>query len=165
MRATGPSELGIVARPGQPIRRPARPPAPEPAAAAAPAPAAAPQPRNETRIFVRGLMVEAEVGVYAHEKGARRPLVVDLEITVDPAVRAEHDQLSETIDYDTLVSHARAVASGEHLHLIETFAEMVAERLLSDPRVTASRVRVEKPGAVPGAACSGVEIVRMRPAG
>lgn len=168
MRATGPTELGIVARPGQPVRRPARPPAPEPAAAPGPAtgvaPAAAPQPRNETRIFVRGLMVEAEVGVYAHEKGARRPLVVDLEITVDPAVRAEHDQLSETIDYDTLVSHARAVASGEHLHLIETFAEMVAERLLSDPRVTASRVRVEKPGAVPGAACSGVEVVRVRAA-
>lgn len=168
MRATGPSELGIVARPGQPLRRPARPPAPEtasaPASAAAPAPAAAPQPRNETRIFVRGLMVEAEVGVYAHEKGSRRPLVVDLEITVAPHVQAETDQLSETIDYDTLVAHARAVASGEHLHLIETFAEMVAERLLSDPRVIASRVRVEKPGAVPGAACSGVEIVRVRPA-
>lgn len=164
MRATGPTELGIVARPGQPIRRPARPPAPEPAAAPAPVSAAAPQPRNETRIFVRGLMVEAEVGVYAHEKGARRPLVVDLEITVAADVRAEHDQLSETIDYDTLVAHARAVASGEHLHLIETFAELVAERLLADPRVTASRVRVEKPGAVPGAACSGVEIVRVRPA-
>jgi 7,8-dihydroneopterin aldolase/epimerase/oxygenase len=147
MRATGPSELGIIARPGQPIRRAARP---EPAH------------RGETRIFVRGLMVEAEVGVYAHEKGARRPLVVDLEVTVAPHVRAEHDQLSQTIDYDTLVAHARAVASGEHLHLIETFAELVAERLLSDPRVTGSRVRVEKPGAVPGAACSGVEIVRHR---
>jgi 7,8-dihydroneopterin aldolase/epimerase/oxygenase len=166
MRSSGPSELGVIARPGQPIRRAARPAAAEAPAGAASAVQAAAGPaaqaRNETRIFVRGLMVEAELGVYAHEKGSRRPLVVDLEVTVDPTVRPEHDQLAETIDYDGLVAHARAVAAGEHLHLIETFAEKVAERLLSDARITASRVRVEKPGAVPGAACSGVEIVRVR---
>lgn len=162
VRASGPSELGIVARPGQPLRRPSRT-AVDPAASVSHGPAATTVlPRNETRIFVRGLMVEAELGVYAHEKGARRPLVVDLEVTVDASVRPEHDALSETVDYDTLVAHARAVAGGEHLHLIETYAEKVAERLLSDPRILVSRVHVEKPGAVPGAACSGVEIVRVR---
>jgi 7,8-dihydroneopterin aldolase/epimerase/oxygenase len=151
----------VVVRPGQPVRR-AR-------SAASTGPDAGPPPAgqlptaiSETRIFVRGLMVEAEVGVYAHEKGSRRPLVVDLEVTVDPSLRTRDDQLRETIDYDTLVGHARAIASGAHLHLIETFAEHVAARMLEDPRVVAARVRVEKPGAVPGAACSGVEVVRVR---
>jgi 7,8-dihydroneopterin aldolase/epimerase/oxygenase len=161
MRASGPSELGLVARPGQPYRR--KPREPEPAATTSPdAPdrASADSLALSTRIFVRGLMVEAECGVYAHEKGSRRPLVVDLEATIDPAVRPAHDQLAETIDYDALVAHVRDIAAGAHLHLIETFAEQVCARILEDRRILSVRMRVEKPGAVPGAACSGVEVER-----
>lgn len=159
MRATGPREMGIVARPGQTIRRarttpPATHPPDEETAGTVRA--------LESRIFVKGLMLEAEIGVYSHEKGARRPLVIDIEIVLAPSVRAAGDQLGETVDYDSLVAHARAVAGGEHLHLIETFAERLAERILADPRIRETRIRVEKPGAVPGAACSGVEFARAR---
>jgi 7,8-dihydroneopterin aldolase/epimerase/oxygenase len=160
MRASGPTELGLVARKGQSWRRQRtdgattadQKPAPIPATLA-----------RQTRIFVEGLMVEAECGVYSHEKGSRRPLVVDIDVAVDPdMVRATDDALAETVDYDGLVAVVRDMASGAHLHLIETFAEQVASRLLADMRIVEVRLRVEKPGAVPGARCSGVEIVRSR---
>lgn len=155
MRAKGPSELGIVARPGMAIRRPV----PPRAADTQPAP----QTRAlTTRIFVHGLQVEAECGVYAHEKGRQRPLVVDIEVTVAQSVRAVSDELRETVDYDALAAHARAVAAGAHLHLIETYAEQVCDRILEDQRIEAVRVRVEKPGSVAGALSSGVEIERGR---
>ncbi|GBF58084.1 dihydroneopterin aldolase [Candidatus Phycosocius bacilliformis] len=155
MKSSGPSELGVVMRPGHMIRRPTRPSATrtdKPSSTKA----------VSTRIFVKSLMVEAECGVYAHEKGRRRPLVVDLEVEIDPAVRVGSDALAETVDYDALVAHVRAVASGEHLHLIETFAEKVCEAVLGDARIVKVKLRVEKPGAVPGAACSGVELERTR---
>jgi dihydroneopterin aldolase len=151
--STGPRELGVVARPGMMIRR-SKPPQTEKPAAALKA--------LETRIFVKGLIVEAEAGVYTHEKGARRPLIVDIEVVIDPGVRPTHDQLKETVDYDALVAHARAVCNEGHIHLIETVAERIAERCLGDGRVLSARVRIEKPGAIPGAACSGVEVARAR---
>lgn len=160
MKSSGPSELGVVMRQGGMIRRPAKPPA-KPFSDQAKSEAVSTRAVS-TKIFVKGLMVEAECGVYAHEKGRRRPLVVDLEVQVGSSVRAGSDELAETVDYDSLVSHVRTVAAGEHLHLIETFAEKVCEAVLTDARILSVRLRVEKPGAVPGAACSGVELERTR---
>jgi 7,8-dihydroneopterin aldolase/epimerase/oxygenase len=150
--STGPRELGVVARPGMMIRRPKTSGERDRPSVRA----------LETRIFVKGLILEAEAGVYTHEKGARRPLVIDIEVCVDPGVRPQNDQLSETVDYDALVAHARAVCAEGHIHLIETVAERIAARCLGDERVLSVRVRIEKPGAIPGAACSGVEVARAR---
>jgi 7,8-dihydroneopterin aldolase/epimerase/oxygenase len=161
MRATGPTELGLVANRGQTWRRQRTKAGDDPAqpvAEAKPATIA-----RTTRIFVEGLMVEAECGVYAHEKGNRRPLVVDIDVAVNPdLVRATGDALAETVDYDSLVAVVRSVANGAHLHLIETFAEQVADGILADTRIIEVRLRVQKPGAIPGARCSGVEITRVR---
>jgi dihydroneopterin aldolase len=165
MRAKGPSELGVVARPGQPIRRPAPPPE-KPARrppSDPPGPATETSRALTTRIFVRGLSLAAECGVYAHEKGRHRPLLIDIEATIDPSVRASADELSETVDYDALAAHARDVVGEAHVHLIETIAERICDRILEDPRIPAVRVRVEKPGSVTGAVSSGVEIERARP--
>ncbi|WP_395631114.1 dihydroneopterin aldolase [Aquidulcibacter sp.] len=161
MKSSGPSELGVVMRQGGMIRRPAKPSA-KPFSDHAKGEEAVPTRAVSTKIFVKGLMVEAECGVYAHEKGRRRPLVVDLEVQVGTSVRAGSDELAETVDYDSLVAHVRTVAAGEHLHLIETFAEKVCEAVLTDKRILSVRLRVEKPGAVPGAVCSGVELERTR---
>ena len=35
-----------------------------------------------TKVFVRGLTVEAQIGVYKHEKGRAQTLVVDVELDV-----------------------------------------------------------------------------------
>jgi 7,8-dihydroneopterin aldolase/epimerase/oxygenase len=154
MKTSGPSELGVVMRPGAMIRRPAKP-------------VLSPELPSQTkalttRIFLRGLNVVAQCGVYAHEKGRTRPLVVDVDVWVVAQARATRDDLNETVDYDTLAAHIRAVASGEHVDLIETFAERVCALILEDTRVERVKLRVEKPGSVTDALCSGVEIERTR---
>ena len=45
---------------------------------------------------------------------------------------------------------------------METLAERIAEACLTDTRVQAARVRVEKPEVIPNAASVGVEIERDR---
>jgi dihydroneopterin aldolase len=157
MKSSGPTELGVVMRPGGFIRRPA---------------AAARKTGSEsekvtttaltTKIFIKGLTVQAECGVYAFEKGKKRPLIIDIEVKVSTDVRSISDDLSQTVDYDTLAAHINDVANASHLHLIETFAEQVCERVLTDARISHVRLRIEKPGSVPGAICSGVEIERTR---
>jgi 7,8-dihydroneopterin aldolase/epimerase/oxygenase len=149
--------MGVVMRPGGLIRRPAAR-----VRTGEAAPALAPTKALTTKIFIKGLTVEAECGVYAFEKGKKRPLIIDIEVSVGGDVRSTSDDLSQTIDYDTLAAHIHDVANASHLHLIETFAEQVCERVLADPRILQVRLRIEKPGSVPGAQCSGVEIERTR---
>ena len=113
-----------------------------------------------TKVFVTGLKVQAEIGVYKHEIGRVQPLVLDLVLDV-PTAGA--DRLSETLNYESILEAARAIAGGGHIELVETFAERLAQACLADPRVTRARVRVEKPLALaPDAVAAGVEITLTR---
>jgi dihydroneopterin aldolase len=113
-----------------------------------------------TKVFVTGLKVQAEIGVYRHEIGRVQPLVVDVELDV-PTAGAE--RLSETLNYETILEAARAIAGAGHIELVETFAERLGQACLADPRVTRARIRVEKPLALaPDAVAAGVEITIVR---
>lgn len=113
-----------------------------------------------SKIFVHGIRIAAEVGVYPHERGRTQPLVVDIELDV---AWAGADRLADTVNYETLVAAAQAVADEGHIELVELYAEHLAGRCLADPRVTRVRVRVDKPEALaPRAAGAGVEITVVR---
>jgi 7,8-dihydroneopterin aldolase/epimerase/oxygenase len=110
-------------------------------------------------IFMRGLELEAEIGVYPHERGRAQPLVIDVELALSPR-RVVH--LADTLNYETLAGAARDLVAEGHIDLVETYAQRLAARCLEDPRVVWARVRVEKPGALPGARAAGVEVTAVR---
>lgn len=130
---------------------PRQPPGPKPAGA----------PRVAmTRVFVTGLKLQAEIGVYRHEIGRLQPLSVDVELDVPSAGAG---RLADTLNYETILEAARAVAAEGHIELVETFADRLARACLADPRVTRARVRVEKPLALaPDAVGAGCEIILER---
>jgi dihydroneopterin aldolase len=113
-----------------------------------------------TKVFVRGLAVDAHIGVYKHEKGRTQKLVIDVEL--DVAV-TDWGALSETVNYEVIAAKARKVAAEGHRGLVETFAHHLAEACFEEPKVTRARIRVEKPSALaPDAAAAGVEITAVR---
>jgi dihydroneopterin aldolase len=111
---------------------------------------------DAAKVFVRGLTVQAEIGVHDHERDRLQPLVLDVELDViTPAWRS----IGDTVNYERIAHHARAVAAAGHIGLVETFAWRLAKACLAEARVTRARVRVEKPDALsPHAAAAGVEI-------
>jgi len=117
-------------------------------------------PSLATKVFVRGLEIDAEIGVYAHEKGRRQPLILDVELDI---AATGWRSLSQTVNYETIVEHARAIAASGHISVVESFAERLARACLENPRVLKVRVRIEKPLALaPHAAAAGVEITAVR---
>lgn len=110
------------------------------------------------KTFVRDIRVEAEVGLYKHEYGRTQPLVVEVELDVAPS---GFEALGDIINYENIVGWTREVASSGHIELVETFAHRVALACMSDGRVLAARVRVEKPEAL-APAVAGVEITLRR---
>ncbi len=116
-------------------------------------------------VFVRGLALQARLGVYPHEKAAPQRVIIGVELAVeDEAAPASvgADDLRRVVDYERLVLAARTAASDGHTLLVETLAERIALAALTDPRVVRARVSVEKPDAFPDAATVGVVIERQR---
>lgn len=123
--------------------------------------------RATRRMFVKDLVLEAQIGVYAHEQGRTQRIRVTLDLAVEdmpnpqlsrPAVGA--DDLGRVVDYDTIINEVRQIVAAGHVQLVETLAERIAEAGLYDPRVRSIRVMVEKLDVVPDAASVGVEIER-----
>ena len=119
----------------------------------------APIRREALKVFVRGLRIDARIGVYDHERGRRQPLIVEVELTLGEQPIAH---LSDTVNYEIVVERARANADVGHVELVEEYVERLARDCLEDPRVRRVRVRAEKPEAIAGAEAAGCEVVLTR---
>ena len=113
-------------------------------------------------VFVRNLLVQAEIGVHGHEKQRRQPVRINMDLTVKESSQPVDDRLRNVVDYETLVEGVRTVIEAGHINLVETLAEQIAGLALSDCRVLAARVRVEKLQVMKDAESVGVEIERRR---
>jgi dihydroneopterin aldolase len=123
-----------------------------------PFPAGAPIHEGLT-VFVRGLEVEAGIGVYDHEHGRLQRLVIDVTLTLQPL---KVERLADTVNYERVAEAAHAITAAGHVGLVETFAERLATAMLEDARVRRCAVRIEKPGALGAAAAAGCEVVLAR---
>jgi dihydroneopterin aldolase len=114
-------------------------------------------------IFIHGLRIDANIGVHAHEKGRTQPLKLDAELQIaDTRFRPARDKLAEVFDYQTLRAAMIEVVRDGHIHLLETLANRVIDRLLAMPDVMAVRVRVHKYTAFDDVEEVGVEVTRRK---
>jgi dihydroneopterin aldolase len=121
--------------------------------------------RGLRHVFVRGLTVQARLGVHAHEEARAQRVVigVDLAVTDDAAPAGEGaDDLGRVVDYGAVASTARRIAVSGHVRLAETLAERIALAILCDARVQRVRVSVEKPDVLPDVTSVGVVVERTR---
>ena len=88
------------------------------------------------RIQLRGLRVVGTHGVLAEEQERAQPFEVDLDLSVDLALAAVTDRLSDTVDYGEVARTASVVVSERSFALLEALAGAVAEP--SWPRTSGS---------------------------
>jgi dihydroneopterin aldolase len=122
-------------------------------------PSTDPVRREGLTVFVRGLTVQAGIGVYDHEQGRLQTLVIDVTLDLGPHAV---ERLSDTINYETIAQAARNIIAEGHVGLVESFAERLALACLQDARVKRVTVRVEKPGALEGVIAPGCELTYGR---
>ena len=121
------------------------------------------RPGAPDRIIVNGLVVDAFIGVHDFEREARQRVRFDIEVdTVDDYV----DRVRETgayVSYADIVEFIEArAAAGDHVELVETWAEDVAGFALANELAQAVRVTVQKLDIFEAADGVGITIERLR---
>ncbi|MEN8196006.1 MAG: dihydroneopterin aldolase [Pseudomonadota bacterium] len=112
-------------------------------------------------VFVRDMVVESCIGVHHRERDSKQRVRINLDLTVYEGDRPLEDHLANVVCYEEIVDGVRAISQDGHINLVETLAERLAAFCLTDRRVRAARVRVEKLDVFPFAASVGVEIERF----
>jgi len=115
------------------------------------------------KIFVKGLQIQAFIGVHEHEYESVQPIIIDIELDMGHMPSPKDDKLHETLDYGLVAEKAEEIALETHVQLVETLADRIANwALAADKRVEACTVRISKPQALLKADLAGVEIYKRR---
>lgn len=111
-------------------------------------------------VYIKGLEVDAVIGVYEWERLIRQTLRVDVHMQTDIAKTAALDDLSLTLDYKRISDCIIEFIQSTEFYLVETLAEELAALILADFNVGWLRLKLAKPNAVIDAQEVGVIIER-----
>jgi dihydroneopterin aldolase len=111
------------------------------------------------KIFVKDYVKDANIGVYAEEKGVTQQIRLTVDAFLAPGVVSTVDEMVEVPSYTDIIDTIDHIIERGHINLVETLAEEIATMLLRDQRIGGVRVLVEKLERGP---VRGVEISRTR---
>lgn len=114
------------------------------------------------RISLRDHVVKVEIGAFQAERGQTQRIRFNIVVEVRPHPAPLEDDVDRILSYDRITEAIAAELAQARVNLLETLAEGVAERVLTEPQAMRVFVRIEKLDRGPGAL--GVEIVRTRAA-
>lgn len=118
---------------------------------------------NLSRIIIRDLEIMMSIGIYDFEKTKKQPVKINITLDIDQSqVDWLSDMIEESVSYADVIDSINALAGKGHIHMVERFAEDIAELCLADDRVLQAHIRVEKTKIIAEAAGVGVEIIRQR---
>ena len=115
------------------------------------------------KLRITGLEVSTKIGIRAWEQQVLQRLSIDLELEIDASRAARSDAIADAVDYGVIARDVADFVRASTFRLIETLAERIAQRVLDSFPVSRLKVCVHKPGAVPGARDTSIEIERARP--
>jgi FolB domain-containing protein len=112
------------------------------------------------QIFLQQLIIPARIGVLAHEKASAQNISLDITLNIDTRTATSSDCLADTLDYAALAQDIAAHCLSQHVELVETLAQQIADICLRDQRVQRVSLTLAKPEALANAASVGVRITR-----
>ncbi len=115
-------------------------------------------------IFIEGFVGETIIGIHESELHAPQPLVIDVHAGVPHARACDTDHIHDTIDYGVVAERLRRLMAEHKLTLLESFAETIADILISEFGARWVRVKVVKPRKFSDVSAVGVQIERVAPA-
>lgn len=111
------------------------------------------------QVFVRNLTLHMSIGILDHEQTQKQRVIVDADIFIVPCTD-RHDDIDNTVRYDSVIQSIRNLSEHKHYNLVETFAEDIASTILSLPGVHHTDVSITKPDIMGNNILVGVKIRR-----
>jgi len=114
-------------------------------------------------VLIEELSLPASIGIYDHEKVEKQTILVSVKAYTKPNSAHEADDIQNALSYEDMIKHIEAMVHSDHVELVETLAERIAEDFFSKFRIIESLiVSIKKPDIIKNAKAVGIEIHRTR---
>ena len=111
-------------------------------------------------VFVKGLTVEAVIGVYAWERAITQPLLIDIALETDINKAAVSDDVDDALNYKAVCDDVSEWCQTIKAQLLEHLAGRIADKLFAKYACHKITLSVAKPTAIQQADAVGVQITR-----
>lgn len=111
-------------------------------------------------VFVKGLKVEAVIGVYDWERAINQPILIDIALETDISRAAVSDEVKDALNYKAVCDDVSAWCKEIQAELLEYLAGQLADRLIANYSCKTVTLSVAKPTAIAQADAVGVQITR-----
>lgn len=118
--------------------------------------------KNLGILCINNLRASTIIGVNEWERKQKQEVLVSVELQYDVSKAAKTDNIKDAVDYGELARKIIVLGERSSYFLIEKLANAILELVLSEKKVVAAKVRVEKPAAVPAASGVSVEVGSLR---
>lgn len=113
-------------------------------------------------IFISELKVQTKLGVPEWERMMPQTIILDVEIGYDLSQAGKSDSITDTIDYGSVVRRIQSTLNEHSFQLVETLAEHICQLILNEFGALSVKIKVAKPGILPGLKALGVVIERSK---
>lgn len=97
------------------------------------------------QIIIKNLILSARVGVLDWEQALAQKLVVNLTLFRSLQAAGQSDDLTQSVDYKSVADRIVAYCKDKNFALLETYAEKIAEVILTEYAVEKVRLELLKP--------------------
>ena len=115
---------------------------------------------NTDFVKIKGLKVNAVIGVFDWERAIEQPLLIDVSMATDISEAGKSDDINDAINYKEVCDDITELCQQTKALLIERLAELIAAHILSKYNTTQVEVSVAKPTAISAAEAVAVQITR-----
>ena len=113
-------------------------------------------------IFLNDFMLEANIGVYKHEREKTQPLRINVVAKVKNPKKINDSNLQSVVCYNQISKKIKKIIKSGHTILLEKLAEKIFQECFTNKRIETMKIRLEKLDAIQGAASAGIEVERSR---
>jgi len=111
-------------------------------------------------IFISELKVKTKLGVPAWERIVPQSIILDIEMGYDLVNASKSDSIADTIDYGAVVGRIKETLEQHSFQLVEALAEHICQLIFNEFGALSVKIKVAKPGILPGLKALGVVIER-----
>ena len=113
-------------------------------------------------IFLNDFMIDANIGVYRHEKIKSQPLRINIIAKVKNPKKINDDKLYSVVCFKQISKKIKKIIKSGHTILLEKLAEKIFQECFKNKRIQTMKIRLEKLDAIQEAESAGIEVERSR---
>ena len=114
------------------------------------------------KVIITDLVFNTSIGIHDFEKEKEQQIKFNIEIDINPSLKAVENDLSSIINYESVINNIKSITQKKHYNLLEALAEDIFSNLFLSENIIKIKLRIEKPEIIKNTSSVGIEIIKKR---